>query len=72
MHGKTSMAYPRKPADTLDRKHPRGWFVGWSEKEGRTVVFARLAQDKRRMAGSAGNRTRGAILAELSALIGEP
>jgi len=70
VHGKTGMAYPRKSDGTFDREHPWGWFVGWAEKDGRTFVFARLVQDEKKMAGSAGNRSRDALLAELPALIG--
>lgn len=70
VHGKTGMAYPRKPDYTFDRERPWGWFVGWAQKEGRTVVFARLVQDEKKMGGTAGNRARNAILAELPALIG--
>lgn len=69
VHGKTGMAYPRKPDYTFDEEHPWGWFVGWAEKEGRTVIFARLVQDERKMPGTAGNRTRDAILDELPILI---
>lgn len=69
VHGKTGMAYPRKPDYTFDEEHPWGWFVGWAEKEGRTVIFARLVQDEQKMPGTAGNRTRDAIFAELPILI---
>lgn len=45
VRGKTGMTYPRKPDYTFDREHPRGWFVGWAEKDGRTVIFMPLVQD---------------------------
>lgn len=69
VHGKTGMAYPRKPDYTFDEDHPWGWFVGWAEKDGRTAVFARLVRDTRKIPGSAGNRTRDAMYAELPALL---
>jgi beta-lactamase class D len=69
VHGKTGMAYPRKLDDTFDEDRPWGWFVGWAEKDGRTAVFARLVQDEKKMPGTAGNRTRDAMYAELPALL---
>ena len=69
VHGKTGMAYPRKPDYTFDEDHPWGWFVGWAEKDGRTAVFARLVQDEKKMPGTAGNRTRDAMYAELPTLL---
>jgi len=44
-----------------------GWFVGWAEKEGRRVVFARLAVDARKE-GPKGPATRAAFLADLPSL----
>lgn len=42
LFGKTGGGYARRPDGTLDRSRPLGWFVGWVEKEGRTLVFARF------------------------------
>ena len=67
--GKTGMAYPRKPDYTFDEEHPWGWFVGWATKGDRTVVFARLIQDDRKIAGTAGVRARDAFLSELPAIV---
>lgn len=69
VHGKTGMAFPRKPDYTFDEEHPWGWFAGWAEKDGRSIVFARLVQDDRKMPGTAGNRTRDAMFSELPGLI---
>ncbi|MGN6581807.1 MAG: class D beta-lactamase [Bordetella sp.] len=69
VHGKTGMAYPRKPDYTFDEDHPWGWFVGWAEKNGRTVVFARLVQDEKKIPDTAGNRTRDAMYSELPTLL---
>ena len=69
VHGKTGMAYPRKSDDTFDRVHPWGWFAGWAEKGSRTVVFARLVQDEKKMPGSAGVRAKDAVFAELPSLL---
>ncbi|AYD00108.1 class D beta-lactamase [Neorhizobium sp. NCHU2750] len=70
VHGKTGMAYPRKPDYTFDEEHPWGWYAGWAEKDGRKVVFTRLVQEEKKMPGTAGNRTRDAMFKELPGMIG--
>jgi beta-lactamase class D len=70
VHGKTGMAYPRKPDGTFDEDHPHGWFVGWATKGDDTLVFARLIQDGRKESGTAGVRARDAFLNELPSLVG--
>jgi beta-lactamase class D len=67
--GKTGMAYPRKADGSFDRAHPWGWFVGWAHKEGRTVVFAKLVQDERKLPTSAGVRARDSLFEKLPALL---
>jgi beta-lactamase class D len=69
VQGKTGMAYPRKPDYTFDEQHPWGWFVGWASKDDRTLVFARLIQDDRKLEGTAGVRARDAFLSELPAMV---
>ncbi|MCJ8517282.1 beta-lactamase class D [Pseudorhizobium tarimense] len=41
-HGKTGAGRLRDVAGKPAKDRPLGWFVGWAEKEGRRVVFARL------------------------------
>ena len=60
--GKTGGAYPRKADGSFDRARGFGWFVGWAVRGERRLVFARLAQDETRQAGSPGIRTRDAFL----------
>lgn len=43
-----------------------GWFVGWTVKDGRTVVFARLLQLPVQPNNYAGAQTRDAFLGELA------
>ncbi|MGO4440483.1 class D beta-lactamase [Rhizobium sp. RAF56] len=69
VQGKTGMAYPRKPDYSFDEDHPWGWFVGWAKKDDRTFVFARLIQDDVKTEGTAGVRSRDALLAELPTLL---
>lgn len=40
-HGKTGSGWTRDTAGEIRKDRPVGWFVGWAEKNGRTVVFAR-------------------------------
>lgn len=72
VQGKTGMAYPRKADGSFDEARAYGWFVGWAVQEGRTRVFARLIQDDRKEAGTAGNRAREALLQELPAWLAIP
>jgi beta-lactamase class D len=68
VHGKTGSAYPRQADGTFDRARGWGWFVGWATRGDSALVFARLNQDEKRVAGPAGIRARDAFLAEFSAL----
>jgi beta-lactamase class D len=45
IHGKTGAGSMRDKTGKSDRNRPIGWFVGWAEKQGRQVVFARLLVD---------------------------
>ncbi len=69
MQGKTGMAYPRNADNSFDTRHPWGWYVGWGRKDDRTIVFARIVQEDRKMEGSAGARARDALFEELPSLI---
>jgi len=62
LHGKTGMAFPRMADGTFDEARAYGWYVGWAEKGGRTLVFARLDQDDGAQAVSGGLRVRAAFL----------
>jgi len=42
VHGKTGSGWTRNARGQIQRSRPEGWFVGWAEREGRVVVFARL------------------------------
>ncbi|TPK94932.1 class D beta-lactamase [Mesorhizobium sp. B2-4-12] len=46
-----------------------GWFVGWAQKDGRQVVFARLVVDAKRTDMPKGLATRAAFLKDLPQLI---
>lgn len=42
IYGKTGAGRLRDEAGAPAQERPLGWFVGWAEKDGRRVVFARL------------------------------
>ena len=50
-------------------KRSLGWFVGWAEKGGRQIVFARLVVDTKRTELPKGPATRAAFLKELPRLV---
>lgn len=62
--GKTGSAYPRLANGNFDRSRGWGWFVGWAERDGRVLVFARLDQDEKRHDTSGGLRARDLFLSE--------
>ncbi|CDX12099.1 Beta-lactamase OXA-18 [Mesorhizobium sp. ORS 3324] len=54
----------------LDKnKRSLGWFVGWAEKDGRRIVFARLVVDGTRGDMPKGLATRAAFLKDLPQLV---
>ncbi|QDC11327.1 class D beta-lactamase [Oceanicola sp. D3] len=54
LHGKTGTAYPRRADRSFDYARGYGWYVGWAEKDGRRLIFARLTQAQERSKGSPG------------------
>ncbi|MGV7207552.1 class D beta-lactamase [Oxalobacteraceae bacterium A2-2] len=67
VYGKTGSGYPVNADGTEDREHAYGWFVGWASKNGRTIVFAQLQQDRKDEPRAAGPRVRDAFLRTLPA-----
>jgi bla regulator protein BlaR1 len=65
IRGKTGTAAPVLPDGRDDAAHQYGWYVGWATKGQRTVVFARMALD-RRQKGAAGGRVKQAFLRDLT------
>jgi beta-lactamase class D len=70
VYGKTGSGSPHLPDGSSDNAHAFGWYVGWATKGERTIIFAKLAQDEKEVAGPfAGRRARDAFLRELPALL---
>lgn len=70
LHGKTGGAYPRRADRSFDYARGWGWYVGWAERDGRSLVFVRLTQATKRSSGSPGPLTRDAFLQEWPDLVG--
>ena len=64
LRGKTGGAYPRNADRSFNYAAGWGWFVGWAQRDGRTLVFVTLNQDEARLSGSPGIRARDAFIAE--------
>lgn len=67
IHGKTGSGVPRRPDGTLNDEARLGWFVGWAERDGRRILFARLTHSAERLSAPIGYVTRDALLADLFA-----
>ena len=65
VHGKTGATAPRLADGTADRDHPIGWFVGWADRDARTLVFARLVQESAPPEVPPGFRARDSVLGGL-------
>lgn len=70
--GKTGTGFQRAPDGTKDRSRQFGWFIGWAEREGGTILFVRLIQDDGPEATPAGPRARDSFLADLPDLLKAP
>lgn len=64
VHGKTGSGLPKDENGSLMWGRPFGWFVGWAERDGRTVVFARLIQEAEKPEKPAGLKTRDGLFAD--------
>lgn len=71
VHGKSGSGWLRDGDGKIDESRPQGWFVGWAERDGRQVVFARLEVRAGKSAIAGGTRAREEMLKELPALVGE-
>ena len=69
--GKTGAAYPRGDTGSFDYARGWGWFVGWAKRDGTTLIFAHLLQDKQRHEVSPGLRAKATILDGFDDLISE-
>lgn len=69
VHGKTGSARERDSNGKIDPGRQFGWYVGWAEKDGKKVVFARLNRNAERQKGGMGVPTKNETWAELGSLL---
>ena len=69
VQGKTGSGWLRRKNGELDRTRPVGWFVGWAEKDGRKVAFARLRIAIEKAKEPPGLALRAEFLKELPSLM---
>ncbi|WP_167591701.1 class D beta-lactamase [Jiella endophytica] len=67
VYGKTGAGLPRGTDGRLLRGKPYGWFVGWAEKDGRRVAFAKLVQASEKPKVPPGFTARDSLFEELFA-----
>ncbi|MDF2369303.1 MAG: class D beta-lactamase [Rhizobiaceae bacterium] len=65
IHGKTGSGFPIGDDGIFVKGRAFGWFVGWAERGGNKVVFARLIEDARRASPPLGFVARNGVLADL-------
>lgn len=68
VHGKTGSIWLRKSNGSFDRNMAVGWFVGWADRGGQRLAFARLSVGKV-LKGNAGPQERDRFLLNLPQLI---
>lgn len=68
VRGKTGSGWDRGREGRYDRSRPVGWFVGWAERRGRTLVFVRLRVGDGPIKGPLGLRLRDEFLRALPAM----
>lgn len=69
VHGKSGSGWLRDGEGKIDENRPQGWFVGWAEKGGRKVAFARLEIGNIKSNIPGGSKAREDILVELPVLM---
>ncbi len=69
VQGKTGTGWLTNKAGAQNRNRPFGWFVGWAEKDGRKIVFARLFVNEGKSPVLLGPNVRANFLADLPGLV---
>lgn len=68
VHGKTGSGWLQDARRTPRRDTPLGWFVGWAEKDGRRLAFARMIAGAAIGSGYGGPVARDRLLAEIGTI----
>lgn len=70
LHGKTGSGFIQTANGESDRSKPLGWFVGWGERGGRKIAFARFNLGNQRSKTYGGMIARDAMVKDFSRLAG--
>lgn len=68
VHGKSGSGWLRNKAGQIDRSRPQGWFIGWGERGGRTVLFVRFQLGTEPSSTPGGTLARTYMLQNLATL----
>lgn len=71
VRGKTGTGFALNDKGKIDRARQEGWFVGWAEKDGQRILFAKFIADTKKQSFYAGPRARDAFLKDLPALMAQ-
>lgn len=69
VQGKTGSGSLRRKNGKMNPSRPIGWFVGWAEKDGKKIAFARLRIGNEKPSEPLGPAMRAVFLEELPALM---
>ncbi|MBX3582667.1 MAG: class D beta-lactamase [Rhizobiaceae bacterium] len=69
VRGKTGAGFSVAKDGKPERQRPFGWYVGWAEKSGTSIVFARLTVHSKPQKMSPGMGTRDDLLKQLPAML---
>ena len=69
VQGKTGSGALRRKNGKFDPARPIGWFVGWADKDGRKIAFARLWIGVEKPTEPSGVTLRAIFLKELPSLM---
>ena len=69
LYGKTGSGCKRKQNGDLNNDRQLGWFVGWIQKDDRTIVFAHYIEDDESKTTSASLRAKTDVINRLTHLI---
>ncbi len=64
--GKTGSGWLRDAQGASDKSKPQGWFVGWAEKDGKKIIFAKLILEDQASDTYGGPKARDLFLKELA------
>jgi len=69
VHGKTGSTWVHDRKGKAQKDQPIGWFVGWAQREGRTVIFSRLDVGSKTTEQAHGLQVRDDFLSQFDSLI---